>query len=87
MNRFMFPRGVMAFSSLLVLSASPSFAQHLHQHGGHFDVHQNVAHGHDGAGHLTDSYGHHINGDGRHTGSIGVYENGSISLPQSSYYP
>ncbi len=87
MNRFMFSLSGMAISSLMVLSPSPAFAQHLHQHGGHYDVHQNVQHGHDAAGHLTDSRGHHINGDGQHTGSTGVYENGSYSVPRTYHYP
>jgi hypothetical protein len=70
-----------------MLSTTGLFAQHLHQHGGHFDVHQNVQHGHDRAGHLVDGWGHHINGDGIHTGSIGVFENGAISSPWNNYYP
>jgi hypothetical protein len=63
----------------------------LHAHGNHFDVHQNVPHGHDAAGHLVDRMGHHIDGDGHHTGRMGVYENGSTNLPYShrwsGYYP
>ncbi|MEZ6153150.1 MAG: hypothetical protein R3C09_23860 [Pirellulaceae bacterium] len=64
----------------LLLGSSRLAAQHLHRHGDHFDVHQNVPHGHDHAGHLIDSFGHHIDGHGRHTGAIGVYENGSTSF-------
>ncbi len=62
-------------------------AQHLHRHGDHFDLHQNVPHGHDGAGHLTDSLGHHIDGHGRHTGSIGVFENGAHGGPWQGHLP
>lgn len=65
--------------------AGTASAQHLHPHGNHFGVHQNVRHGHDAAGHLTDRFGHHIDGDGHHTGSTGVYENGSYDRSWS--YP
>lgn len=87
MNRFMFSVSALIFASLIGLPPSASYAQHVHQHNGHFDIHQNVQHGHDQAGHLTDRWGHHIDGDGHHTGSIGVYENGSFSRPQSNFYP
>lgn len=83
--------GVVAVAAASAITAGAAQAQHLHRHGNHFDVHQNVPHGHDAAGHLVDGYGHHIDGDGRHTGAVGVYENGSVSVPYSSrwggYYP
>ena len=75
--------------ALATSSSNPMQAQHLHRHGNHYDVHQNVPHQHDLSGHMVDSWGHHINGDGRHTGSVGVYENGSTysSYPNYLSYP
>jgi hypothetical protein len=82
---------VLSLAVAMAMLATPLQAQHLHAHGNHFDVHQNVPHGHDAAGHLVDRFGHHIDGDGHHTGAIGVYENGSTNFPYSSrwsgYYP
>jgi hypothetical protein len=72
---------------LLPFISKGLLAQHLHWHHGHIDVHENVPHGHDAAGHLVDSMGHHIDGDGHHTGSIGVYEDGSIDGHWHGHYP
>ncbi len=70
----------------LVLASAAS-AQHLHEHGDHFDIHENVEHGHDGAGHMVDDFGHHIDGDGHHTGSTGFFDNGFSSNSQGPHYP
>ena len=83
--------GAILIAAAAAIAANPAHAQHLHWHGDHFDVHRNVPHGHDAAGHLIDRHGHHIDGHGHHTGAVGVYEDGSLSVPHSrrwnGYYP
>ncbi|MEZ6095903.1 MAG: hypothetical protein R3C03_17005 [Pirellulaceae bacterium] len=76
-------------SAVLLVLLVPQFtrAQHVHEHGDHLDVHENVPHGHDASGHLVDGFGHHIDGDGIHTGSMGIFENGSIDNHWFNNYP
>lgn len=79
---------IFGFAALFGLGFTGKFAmaQHLHAHGGHYDVHQNVGHGHDMSGHMIDRAGHHIDGHGHHTGGVGVYDSGAYTYPRSSFY-